>query len=296
MSTNQKLAISFSGGRSSAVMTKLLLEKYNDSKEIIVIFANTGCEHPDTLRFINQCDKNWNFNTVWIEALITHGERIGVRPKVVTYETCSRNGEPFREYIKKYGIPNRSHPQCTGRLKTEPIQYYLKTQGFLRGKKLNHDTAIGIRSDEADRRSSKSKSERFIYPLIKWGWTEQKVLSFMSQFSWDLKIPVYLGNCTWCWKKTLRKHLTLAQDHPEIFDFPRNMEQEFSGLKSENCKDGRRLFFRGHKTVDEIIAESKLGNFKRYDNPDFDLSEDWEDVYDRSDGCSDSCEVYGEYH
>ena len=146
MSTKQKLAISFSGGRSSAVMTKLLLEKYNDSKEIIVIFANTGCEHPDTLRFINECDKNWNFNTVWIEALITHGERIGVRPKVVTYETCSRNGEPFRKYIKKYGIPNRSHPQCTGRLKTEPIQYYLKTQGFLRGKKLNHDTAIGIRS------------------------------------------------------------------------------------------------------------------------------------------------------
>ena len=134
--SKEKLTISFSGGRTSAVMTKLLLEKYRDEKEIIVTFANTGCEHPDTLRFINDCDKEWNFNVVWIEAVVTHEKNVGIKSKVVNYETAARNGEPFREYIKKYGIPNRSYPQCTGRLKTEPMRHYLKTQGFFRGKKL----------------------------------------------------------------------------------------------------------------------------------------------------------------
>ncbi len=289
-----KLAISFSGGRSSAVMTKLLLEECHETHEIIIIFANTGCEHPDTLRFINDCDRHWNFNTVWIEAEISPEPGVGVRPKIVTYETCSRNGVPFRDYIAKYGIPNRNHPQCTGRLKTEPIQYYLKTQGFLRGKKLNYDTAIGIRVDETDRISSKAKEERFIYPLVRKKWTQEKVITYMSQFEWDLKIPEHLGNCTWCWKKSLRKHLTLAQDYPEVFDFPKRMEEEFSAFKAAKCKDQRRLFFRGHKTTDEIIALATSQNFKRIDDLTLNLQNDWNEDYDRSAECSESCEAFAE--
>ena len=71
-----KIAISFSGGRTSAVMTKLLLDQKKDTHNMVVVFANTGCEHEGTLKFIKDCDDYWGFNTVWVEA--TRSQKIGV--------------------------------------------------------------------------------------------------------------------------------------------------------------------------------------------------------------------------
>lgn len=42
----QKFNISFSGGRTSGYMTKLLLDNWSDRYDFIVTFANTGLEHP----------------------------------------------------------------------------------------------------------------------------------------------------------------------------------------------------------------------------------------------------------
>lgn len=58
------LVISFSGGRTSAYMTKYLLDNYAEKYNFYVVFANTGQEHEKTLEFINNCDKHFNFNTV----------------------------------------------------------------------------------------------------------------------------------------------------------------------------------------------------------------------------------------
>ncbi len=192
-----KISASFSGGRTSAVMTKRVLEKYGNTHEIIVVFANTGCEHPDTLRFVDDCDRNWGFNVVWLEADVSPEKGVGVSYKVVDYQTASRNGEPFEAYIAKYGIPNMTSPACTARLKTDVMEAYLKDQGFLRGKQLNYDTAIGIRADELDRISVRRHKMRFVYPMADEGWTKQMVIDYMKQFPWDLKIPEHLGNCTW---------------------------------------------------------------------------------------------------
>lgn len=58
------LLISFSGGRTSAYMTKLIMDKQikllNDFKPFVV-FANTGCEHPKTLEFVQKCDEVFNW-------------------------------------------------------------------------------------------------------------------------------------------------------------------------------------------------------------------------------------------
>lgn len=41
--SRSRLAISFSGGRTSAYMTDMLLGRYRDTHEVVVTFANTGC-------------------------------------------------------------------------------------------------------------------------------------------------------------------------------------------------------------------------------------------------------------
>ena len=64
-----KLAISFSGGRTSAVMTKLCVDKFSETHDIAITFANTGSEHENTLKFVDQCDKHFGWNVVWVEAV-----------------------------------------------------------------------------------------------------------------------------------------------------------------------------------------------------------------------------------
>ena len=96
-----KLAISFSGGRTSAVMTKLCVEKFSDTHDIAITFANTGCEHENTLKFVDQCDKHFGWGVVWVEAVINQEKGIGPKHRIVDYETASRYGEPFEDAIKK---------------------------------------------------------------------------------------------------------------------------------------------------------------------------------------------------
>ena len=55
-----RISISFSGGKTSAYMTKMLLDhfrKHEPWREIVVTFANTGQEHEETLKFVDRCDK-----------------------------------------------------------------------------------------------------------------------------------------------------------------------------------------------------------------------------------------------
>lgn len=290
----EKLNVSFSGGRSSAVMGELCKRRYSNTHDIVFTFSNTGCEHPDTLRFVDACDKYFGFNTVWLEAEVSPVTGVGVSHKIVDYRTCSKNGEPFEAYIAKYGIPNMTNPSCTARLKTDVMESYLTSIGWVRGKCINYATAIGIRADELDRISARRKEQRWIYPLADDGWTKQMVVDYMRQFDWDLKIPEHLGNCVWCWKKNHRKLLTLAQDHPEVFDFPKKMEDKYGTFKADSAagKDGVRRFFRKHLTTDDILKEAKEGNFKRFDDPNFDYSKDWNVDYDLQTGCSESCEIY----
>ena len=110
--SDKTLVISFSGGRTSGYLTKRLLEEKNKWKDVIVIFANTGQEHEKTLEFINNCDKKFGFNTVWIEAIAHPGERKTSTAKIVNYKTASRDGRPFEDVIAKYGIPWSKARHC----------------------------------------------------------------------------------------------------------------------------------------------------------------------------------------
>ena len=282
-----RIAISFSGGRTSAVMTKLLIEKYSATHELLVTFANTGQEHSATLDFVKQCDERLGFSTVWLEAVVDPEKGKGVRHKVVDYHTASRDGRPFRDYIAKYGIPNMGSPQCTTRLKENVLDSYRRSIGWATGK---YDTAIGIRADEESRVSARAAEARFIYPLVGLGYTKQQVIEEVRTWGFDLTIPEHYGNCTWCWKKSYRKLLTIAKERPEFFDFPRKMEDEFGHFKvtpATTSPDGRRLFFRKHKSVADIFedVEKPFEPFTDKHHIEYDENLDF------GVGCGESCEI-----
>jgi hypothetical protein len=277
----KKLQISFSGGRTSAYMTKLLLDNWNDEYEFIVTFANTGLEHEKTLEFVHNCDKVFNFNTVWLESNVFHSQRKGTGFKVVTYETASRKGEPFKEVISKYGIPNPSYLHCTRELKLAPMRSYLASLG------INHKeipTAIGIRSDEKRRVSKTAGVDNIVYPLVDvWPTDKQDILDWWEDQSFDLGLDEWDGNCKGCFKKSYKKIFKQLDSFPSCLDWHKEMESMY-GSVGISVEGTSRVFFRGNQSADQVIQNWKKDRETGATQLTLDMYADG--------GCSESCEIY----
>ena len=292
MNNKKNLFISFSGGETSALMTHLLLSKWRDRyADVVVIFANTGQENEATLEFVRDCDAAFGFNTIWVEAVPQEG-RIGTKHRFVTFETASRNGEPFEAFIKKYGIPNQKFPGCTRELKLRPMESLLREKGWKRG---SYEIAIGIRADESKRRSQASKNNGIIYPLMDWQpLSKPDVNSFWQKQDFRLNLAGYQGNCRTCWKKSFRKLLTIMDETPEAFDFFDRMERDYGTVGPEFLKNHiegySRTFFRGNKSVSDIREMHIAGGWDRAEN-DAVIYKEQKVQLELDDGCVESCEV-----
>lgn len=290
-----RLLISFSGGETSALMALLLVGKVRDEYDVIrTVFANTGEENEATLEFVDRCDKAFGLGVVWIEAVTPPKRGVGARCREVTFETASRHGEPFEEMIRKHGIPNKNQPLCSKELKTRPITRWAREQGWLPG---SYDLAIGIRADEIDRMSPDAKRRRIIYPLVtRFKHTKPTVSEFWRRQPFRLNLKGYQGNCKWCWKKSLRKHLTLIKENPSAYDFPERMEAEYP-LAGTNPNNEPRVFFREGRSTKDL---RRLAGQTRFAPASDDAREYQTDLIDWLDAdidiCgSESCEVdFGE--
>lgn len=240
---------SFSGGRSSAVMCKRVLELYPNSEKLF-IFANTGEEHWKTLEYVNKVDQYLGLNLVWVEAEINPVLNEGTSHVVVTFQTASRKGEPYEAVIQKYGIPNKAYPHCNRELKTNPMYSYLKEIGWERG---SYQVAIGIRADEPKRIDEKAKEKHIFYPLVEEGIDKRDVLDECATWPFDLGIEEREGNCKWCWKKSDTKHILNIQRNPEWYEFPKLMEQKYDLVRTDLSPDPR-VFFRGKRSTQQMIA------------------------------------------
>lgn len=303
----KRLAVSFSGGETSALMTWFILNgpMRDEYDEIVVVFANTGEEREETLEFVRDCDAHFGFDVAWVEAVVHHNTRRANSARTVTFATATRmNAEngPFEQSIRKYGIPNQKFKDCTRNLKQKPIEAYLRDHlGWGR----DYDLAIGIRPDEIDRLSSQAIARRIVYPLVsRWPMTKPQVNEWWRQQPFRLRLKGYEGNCAWCWKKSLRKHITLLRENPAYFAFPHRMESTYAYHGPEFRKDTsaaplpdgyRRTFFRANRSVQDLWHENLLHG------DDFTPAADDHVVYaafdpalDVGGGCEESCEVFSD--
>lgn len=291
----RRLVISFSGGETSAFMTWWLLHNARHTlDDVVVIFANTGQEREETLAFVKRCDDHFGFDTIWVEAAVHHRQRKSSTATTVDHRTASRDGQPFEEVVKKYGIPNAKFPHCTRELKTRPIEAYIRSIGWQPG---TYVTAIGIRADEMDRRSAHAKKHGLIYPLISMRPTAKpEINSWWARQPFRLELKSYQGNCAWCWKKTLRKHLTLIDETPEIYDFPERMERQYGHVGPEFAKTFapgyRRTFFRGNMSTDDL--RHRFATLDSSFEPADDEAQRFGSELDLAGGCGESCEIYSD--
>lgn len=285
-----RILISFSLGKTSAFMTQWILNffdakpikvfgskgvpayiyfkrVYPNNKEIhlIVVTANTGEEDNRSLIFGNKCDKQLRFNINYVEAVVKNG-RIGTEHIRLKYEQLSRNGEPFEEVIKKYGIPNHSYPHCTRELKQRPIHHFVKSIGWD-----NYETAIGYRWDELKRINRKTQTlNKQLYFLVDVFPVDKKFVNeFWQKMPFTLEINEEEGNCKKCWKKSLPKLLKLIHSDKTkgiTDDWPERMELKYGNFTPPSRKENNApyTFYRGNKSFsnlkklsDEFYKESK---------------------------------------
>ena len=234
--------ISFSGGRTSAYMLWRVLQSNNGLPEdAIAVFANTGKEVEETLQFVRDCEKNWNIPIVWLE--YQSAENLQNRWQQVTFETASRNGEPFEAVIRdrKY-LPNPVTRFCTAQLKIRTIANYLYHIGFTEKPSHGEDISwVGIRADE-QRRAAKIEDKSRI-PLWKDGVTKHIVGDFWKNQPFDLNLPningqTYHGNCDLCFLKGSKIIQSLVQEKPERAIWWAKMEKEIQDLHPEYNSTG----------------------------------------------------------
>lgn len=200
--------ISFSGGRTSAFMLYKVLEAHQMSlpSDAVVCFANTGKEDEATLKFVHDCEVNWNVPIVWLEYRKTGYV-------VVNYETASRNGEPFAELIeKKKYLPHAMARFCTEELKVKPIKQHTQLD--------DDQTMIGVRADEK-RRIPKMRARGMLIPLADAGITQEDVQKFWSNSPFDLNLQfrdgvTAHGNCDLCFMKGQYQIASMIARNPKL--------------------------------------------------------------------------------
>lgn len=184
--------INFSGGLTSAMMTIL---EYNPETDI-VIFADTGREHPKTYKFLNDFEANENIPIIRL-----------------LYE--NEYGKGFTAlYTKKKIIPNRQFRTCSVELKINlATRYCRKTLGLK-----TFDWLIGFRADEERRVQSYEcqKYKRPKFPLYEKGIMLEDVNAFWACKNYTLEIPRILGNCDLCFLKGKNNIIKIMKHYPEM--------------------------------------------------------------------------------
>jgi len=180
--------INFSGGKTSALMTII---EYKEGD--LVIFCDTGREHPKTYKFINDFEAFEN-----IPIIRLGGEK-----------------DAFRKLnIKRKAIPNRFRRFCTIELKVKAARRYLRALGILK-----YDNLIGFRFDEqlrVKRRKKHWKQVTDLFPLNELKLTKHHVNEYWNNKPYTLEIPPILGNCTLCFNKGKDAVIAILKDYPEL--------------------------------------------------------------------------------
>lgn len=254
--------ISFSGGRTSGMMLKLIVDAHDGvlPDHVKVIYCNTGKERLETLNFVRDCAENFNVEIIWLE--FQSAEKSKDRWKVINYDTASRNGEPFEAMLshKKY-LPNPPKRFCTIELKIRCAKRY--AQSLLKWK--NWDVAIGFRADEPSRvaKLSLPNSEPFerYAPLYNLGITAADVGKFWKEQSFDLGLPnmngkTMHGNCDLCFLKGAQTTLRLIAEKPEAATW---WIQQEKNIQSSGRVKGDGAVFRKDRPSYNRLKEIAVG-------------------------------------
>lgn len=213
--------ISFSGGRTSAYMLRMILDAHGGAlpRDVHACFANTGKEREETLRFVHECTTRWGVRVRWLE-FVTDLKSLspGDRFAEVGYNSASRSGEPFDRLIaRKQAIPNGRHRFCTEFLKVKVLFDFAASIGF--GRPGQFTEVIGLRADEKRRidrlrYDARNEARQLAFPLSTAKVRKSDIFTYWAGQPFDLTLARGLGNCDHCPMLADKDRIARAQIDP----------------------------------------------------------------------------------
>lgn len=258
----KNLLVLVSGGRSSARVARRvqLSKKYRDYNKLFV-FCNTGMERPETIDFLKNIVENWRIPLVLIEGVYSMERGVGVRHKIVDFDTLDMKGRVFSEMIshlnkiKWTGVPNPATPYCSEYLKVRPAHSFAKeifgTTDYIK--------VIGFRKEDMPKRISWAEikvEKKRIFPLLtdfKNPVSQFDLNRFFENERFKLKIHSEEGNCRYCWKKDelrlLPRIIRKDLENGETFfiDWHKKEEEKYGNM-----------FFRNNLSIDDLVKLAKM--------------------------------------
>ena len=192
-----KRVINFSGGKTSALMTILLKPTSDD----IVLFCDTGREHPLTYKFIDDFEK---FENIKVHKTIYIHDK---SPNMSGFDALTNH---------KYLLPYRMKRYCTAELKVKTAKRYLRSLGIR-----EFDNYIGFRYDDQKRivaHKESFKKVKTFFPLNELKINKEMVNQYFLTKEYNLEIPSILGNCDLCFLKGKNVIINILKHYPELAD------------------------------------------------------------------------------
>ncbi|WP_284464860.1 hypothetical protein [Chryseobacterium sp.] len=269
--------ILFSSGRTSAFLSKYFKERHGFDQKIqmyrssgkpiytyhknnrgdrcVFVMMNTGKERKESLKFADRCDKEWDLGLNYLEAVVSLEKGKGTTHRLVKFQNLDRKGEVFESMLKKYPLPTNKASNCTRELKQRPQESFLRFIGWHKAVKV-----IGIRADEEHRKSINADKENVIYPLCDEIAVDSKFIrTWWDRQPFDLQLRDYEGNCDLCFKKSLKKRLTIVKENPYMAIWWLVQEEQFS------TSEVPRFDLRTNVSISDLIEMAKHPFEKAHD-------------------------------
>lgn len=274
-----KKVVSFSGGRTSAYLCNLMIEKFG-AENVDIVYMDTGFEHPITYDFIRNCAKWFKSPITFLRGDFSTPLGVGVGYNIVDGDYVGCDGKPFAGMMKKYGTPYIGGMFCTDRMKLTPYKKYCDDKY---GKGC-YETWLGIRADEPKRLTPK-KGIRYLAEISE--FEKEDVLNWWGEQDFDLQIPEHLGNCVFCPKKSNLKLAAAQRDEPELY--MQWLDMLYGDSVRVDDKTGHwSKMYRGNQSLEQLIAtfdgstgeeiKARMRGAKHLDTG----------------SCSESCEVFND--
>ena len=195
----------FSAGAASAVATKLVLgDPY--TSDVVVAYTDTGSEHPDNARFLDECE-------AWFGVPI-------VRLRSTEYDSTWDVFARTRFLVSPFGA------RCTTELKKK-VRYAFERSDDVQ--------VFGYTSEEelrADRFRTQNPGIDLRTPLIERGLTKSDCLAMIDRVGIELPVMYRLGyrnnNCVGCVKGGMGYWNKIRRDFPDVFDRMAAQERELN--------------------------------------------------------------------
>ena len=234
------LIVKLSGGRSSGLMLRLLLDdgRFVRGRDFAV-FTNTGAEHPATLDFLREIERRWEVPIVWLEYHRREDQSPRDSWRRVDYDSAARDGEPFFTAMTASHcgvIPHAVSRKCTAMLKVSVSDKWQKDNGIS-----DPVIALGYRRGEEQRRARALShgEKRMVFPLMDAGIDNAGVIEWWRDKSdFDLGLPTIAGrtkhgNCTLCFMKSAQTIMELIAECPKRADFWIRLEDKLEEKRND---------------------------------------------------------------